>query len=244
MKYVFTDIHGAGKELEELISRIRLDDKNAEFYSGGDAFDRGLHGDIVYKLINKYNIPMVAGNHEVKMLNFLTGKRDSVPPHYLYTIELLKKVITIDALIEYLSNLPRIIKFDNDTILTHGAACLDNPYRLDDSANVYGNLCPSYMFDPNLHQLKVNPIYAKDGKDYYWWDNYKSDTLVLYGHIGTFDSMPRYRYSNSGTINSVGLDTNVAFGGNCTIYCIETKQIYQYRSGINWFEEFKRKHKK
>lgn len=220
--YVFGDIHGAGLELSTLISNLNLNEDDRLVFVG-DLFDRGLHGHVVWDIVNRKSkltsflknpILSVAGNHEVKFVNYLkeNRKKEMMPIHYLWFLDrIYKHGVKKEEFLNYCESLPYLLNI-NDNIIVHGGIKLTNPYEPDFSSNVYG--------------VKEDGVY--------WWDKYQGDKTIIYGHLGERDHSVRVRH------NSYGIDTGIVFGGYVTAYCLEDKKIYSHRSGIDWKREFKK----
>lgn len=213
-RVIIGDIHSCADELQQIINHF----PDCEYIAVGDLFDRGRRGMEVWNLIHKHNIKCCLGNHELKLLNFLTGKRDWVSPHYHVFINAFKKEKKIEELIEFLESLPLIIKLDEESLVTHGGIDIINPWREDVSANVYGK------FNPEKPMPKGD---VKNG----WWNFYKGEVKVYYGHI-SFDE-PKILG------NSVGLDTAACHGNFLTSICHETGEIFSVKSKENYFEKLK-----
>jgi hypothetical protein len=220
MNYVIGDVHGCGLELMALVRQIEKQDRKAKFVLVGDCFDRGMHGSTVWKLIRDYDMQVILGNHDVKMLQFISGERQYLPPHYHYFLKQMGP--RVEPLIPFLVNLPLMLTLPGH-IIVHGGVNVNDPLAENIDWNVYGR-------EPKSERA---PLHG-------WWDEYRGDDIVLYGHTTTeVDSEPRiskYR----GRITSIGLDTWCVHGGTLTAYCIETKKFHRYKSGVNWFKELKR----
>ena len=239
MHYVVGDVHGSGLELQELIQQINPGSTD-KIILVGDLFDRGVNGHIVWDLIHRHNMDCFMGNHEIKMLRFLKRERLSLPPHYYWTLNnLYQRGITPHLLVPFLESLPILRRYTDDNgkpfIVTHAGVDPYDPMHENVSYNVYGNF--------GEHETMPRPN-ALDGK-VYWWNLYLGTTPVYYGHLCDQDDSPEYnrariRYSPSGTINSVGLDTGACHGGPLTCACVETGQIIQYRSQVDWFGQQKK----
>ncbi len=210
--WVIGDVHGCAVELELLIEKIHKQDQNAQLICVGDLFDRAPYGDRVWQLLNEHNILAIRGNHEQKLLNYLTGKRPDVPRHYYHALELLYQVTTVSKLVNYLDSLPLQITIDNPAphIIVHAGVNIHDPYDEDVGANVYGH-------------WKPRP----------WFDLYEGEPFVIYGHICSGSQSPIIRK------NSIGIDTAACRGGWLTGYCLETKQIEQAKSQTDYFAELK-----
>jgi len=227
--YIFGDVHGSGAELNALIQKISPKAED-ELILVGDVFDRGFQGGIVWRLIQDLHITVIRGNHEQKMLQFLKGERpQGVPLHYHWILnELINvtKVVTKKDLIDYLDSLPLLIE-RGGALVAHAGINILNPKEPNVSCNVYGNPTPDNR-----------------KRDQKWWLQYEGNQMVVYGHLVTPNGLPMFTKNSRGRINSVCIDTAVVHGGNLTSYCIETKEVIQYRSGINHYHKMKEEVKK
>ncbi len=206
-RIIIGDIHSCSDELQQIINHF----PDCEYIAVGDLFDRGRSGMEVWNLIHKYNIKSCLGNHELKLLNFLTGKRDYISPHYHVFINAFKKEKKISELIEFLEKLPLIIELDENSLVTHAAVDLYNPWREDVSINVYGR----------YEKKKIEQ----------WWNLYNGEVKVYYGHV-SFDK-PQIG------INSIGLDTAACHGNALTSICHETGEIFSVKSKEDYFGKLK-----
>jgi len=232
--WAISDIHGSGLELENLINQINFSYSDNEFILVGDIFDRGKHGHIVWELIKKYNIEVCLGNHENKMIQFLSGERDNLPKHYYWALNnLINHGVKVEELYEWLISLPLLVGLERNKkkyIVTHAGVNLRDPYKTDISANVYGN----------LDGEKAMPKPKEHSDEKFWWDYYNQEPIVVYGHTPTGDDNIRIRYNKNNTVSSIGIDTGACRGGSLTAYCLETSKIVQYKSGIDYFFELKK----
>jgi serine/threonine protein phosphatase 1 len=236
---VIGDIHGAGQELVALLSNFEYEIAedhygHIDFVFLGDLFDRARHGHLVWDTIQKYKVKCLMGNHERKMLSFLKGQRDTVPPHYYWAIKNLNDHgVSKDALVGFLEGLPTILVsrqdvnrmggrvvlsgqstlLPSDIILVHAGVNVENVLDPDPSYTVYGKFKPKEMHD--------------------WWDVYNGENLVVYGHLAAEDGYPRLRHRGDRAV-SIGIDTGACHGGSLTAYCLETGSFISYRSGIDW----------
>jgi hypothetical protein len=198
-KFIFTDVHGCGGELEALLK----ENADCDIISLGDNFDRAFDGVRVWELIKEYNVTCILGNHELKILQYLTGRKSWLPKHYYQFLNEFAKKYDIAELVNSIERMPWLITDiigGKDFIFTHGGINLESPRIPNLSCNVYGN------FDPNL------PKPQTAGKDDDWWNFYDGNDIVVYGHIS--DKEPRLRTNPDLVVNSIGLDT-AACTGNC-----------------------------
>ena len=74
MIYVMSDIHGRQDRFEDILEQINLKDEDT-LYILGDIVDRNPYGIAILKYImDKPNIKMLLGNHELMMLEALQAK--------------------------------------------------------------------------------------------------------------------------------------------------------------------------
>ena len=191
--WVIGDVHGCGMELLYLINRIKPTPQD-KIVLVGDIFDRAHHPHIVWELIHKYNIKCVLGNHDLKTLQYLTGTREDVPKHYHYALNLLadNRACSTNELVSFLQKLPLLIQID-DKIISHGGVDIQNPAVPNLSYNVYGA-----KKEDNVTIQKKN-----ENNRSYWWDEYKENLRVVYGHFSCENNVPRIRKNPHGYINSV-----------------------------------------
>jgi hypothetical protein len=215
LNFVFGDSHGTGEELERLIEPLAA---THNLISVGDLFDRAPHGVKVWELIQKYNIKSTMGNHEAKMLDYLTGKREWLSSNYYSFLNEFSNNYNLQDLVDFLSSLPKIIKINNTCLVTHAAVNLQNPWLEDKSINCFGK----YPENPKLNEGRRG-----------WQEKYTKEVLVLYGHV-TFPEV-NFGYSKSGLINSIGLDTSACHGNKLTGYSVEQNRFYSVKSKEDYF---------
>jgi len=222
--FVCSDTHGAGLELEALLRQIKLD-SNDTLIMAGDNFDRACHGHLVWNVIHRKSpttshlknpVICLLGNHEAKMMKFLSGYRaaNKVPPHYHWCIKNLEAHgVSQKELLDFCRSLRFLhVIEDHKTIIAHAGVDIENPLRPNESFNVY---CGG---------MNANTK---------WWDLYNGPYKVVYGHLTEQDYSVRYKF------NSIGIDTATCHGGPCTAYEVETGTIHQFKSGIDWAQELK-----
>ena len=218
-KLVFTDVHGCGHELQEVISS----NIGCDFISLGDNFDRSFDGVLVYELLRDHEVTCVMGNHDLKLLDYLRGDRDWIPKSYQYFLKQFTNKYDVKDLISFLEKMKIIHTFDIATrrvIAVHAGIRVDDPLLEDVSCNVYGR---------SEHQ-------SED-----WWNFYHGKDLVLYGHI-THESPVATRWD--GEVNSICLDTGVCHGKKLSAMRLSTSgsaSFISVNSKKDYFTEFKRK---
>jgi hypothetical protein len=233
--YIIGDIHGAGQELQGLLDVI-APSADDEIVAVGDEFDRGQHADLVWKLLLGRKVFM--GNHEYKILQWLRGEFDFLPHYYYYALNrIIESGVAPAAFFAWLESLP-MLEDRGSYMITHGGVVLDNPTLPNLSMNVYYADGRNYVeadcgwvYQKGVKQTLTHPEWEK----MYWWDIYKGDKLVVYGHLVAQDNLPRIRKNDKGQVNSIGLDTAAVHGGPLTAYCPQTDRFYSYRSGVDWY---------
>lgn len=217
--YIIGDVHGCGRELEGLLDEIqpRKDDK---IISVGDILDRGLHCYRSFELLYSHEVLM--GNHEHKLLKYLKGERQWIPPHYIYALnQIIDSGVSVQSLQTWLEKRP-LMYSTPDFLVVHGGIYLDNPTKENADINCFYKKGKNYLSDGTL-------IFPND----YWWDVYAGEKLVIYGHLSDRSLKPRIRK------NSIGIDTAAVHGNDLTAYCPEEDKFYTYSSGINWAAKLK-----
>lgn len=208
------DVHSCGYELEKIIH----DNKGERVLLCGDLFDRGFDGVKVWELINEFNLEATLGNHELKMLEFLNGKRQHLPSHYCYFLNSYIQKYKLEDLVAFLEKMPLIIKINESSLLTHASVVIDDPFMPNVSANVYGR--------HDKHDRLKNMDRTE------WLDHYHKDVFVYYGH----KVFPKPHF----TKNTLGLDTGACHGFGLSYVNTETKSVKTIPSK-DYFKQLKSK---
>lgn len=222
--YVVGDIHGCGHELSLLIEQVG---DSHRWISVGDCFDRGTHADLVWRMIDKYDIQVVMGNHELKMLKYLRGERNWLPPNYHWALDKLiggdRPLLTRAGLTGWLESLPQMLHLKElNALVVHGGVAPD-PLEPCVSWNVYGR-------PPLPEGRKRNP--KEDNPP--WWHDYAGTLKVVYGHTVSGLGHPRMTYDKDGDWLTAGIDTGACHGGPLTAICLESGVVTSVRSHEDW----------
>lgn len=211
------DVHGCGLELHQMIHQVNP----TEIILVGDVFDRAPFGTVVWELIQEHNIKQVLGNHEVKFINFLEGKKDSVPPHYTaFLNQFVGEGFELKELYDYLKSLPTLIKINDNSIVAHAGANLINPFESDFNMNVYG-------------RIKSNSKYKEQSKTD-WGESYavtEHTAMVFYGHVSHTHIISMR--------NSICLDTAACHGNSLSGIILETMQHVSVPAQMDYFLQLK-----
>jgi diadenosine tetraphosphatase ApaH/serine/threonine PP2A family protein phosphatase len=220
MNYVIGDVHGAGTELVGLLRAVIFKVDQDKLWFVGDLFDRGFTPNIVWKILNTTDCVACLGNHEIKMRDYIRGKRKTVPQHYDFALRrMMQDGISPEMVADFIDQMPLLVQPTPETIVVHGGVCLDNALRPNVDANCYAN------FNPKKPMPRPRP----GDKIPYWWDHYTGVHVIIYGHLVDYNGQVRRRH------NSIGIDTGVVHGLPLTAYCIETGLIHQFKSGVDQF---------
>jgi hypothetical protein len=231
---VVGDIHGCGLELQELVAKAGLSSDTDQLVLVGDIFDRAKHPHVVWETLQGFGERAfcVLGNHERKMLKYLLKERQDLPRHYFWAMAKMSEFgVSGVILSQFLSRLPTILVYrdkfigfpnksddlkNGDVIIAHAGVDINWPLNPEPSYTVYGDFKPTP-----------------------WWDRYKGENLVIYGHLSERDHKPRIRMGGNGEMNSIGLDTACCHGGELTGYIIETQEIISVKAHKDWATELK-----
>ena len=211
MTYVLSDIHGDKRRLDCILEQINLTPDD-HLYVIGDVIDRKPYGiEILDKLLGMENVTLLLGNHELMMLNALSGGADLSGPFPVFRDEeawelwdyngglvtlasLMKKPkAEIDKLLQTLNNLPLTaeVTVNNRTfLLVHGAPLTKKILtgyspRKEKSLVTWGRVTPeTELFD---------------------------DKTVIFGHTPTIYFQGDQRLSIWHDKNRIGIDCGCAF---------------------------------
>jgi diadenosine tetraphosphatase ApaH/serine/threonine PP2A family protein phosphatase len=197
------DVHGCGDELQKLLELTNP----TRVILVGDMFTKGNKPEKVWKLIKKWDMEAVMGNHEVKML------RDHRKSHFTKWSE---------EMIDWIEALPLWIE-EQDFFVVHAGV---DPYcreRTTRKTALVVRYWPKNSerkeFDED-HDLEQN-------EDPFWWELYQGDKLIIYGH----DARRKLQDHRPFTL---GLDSGCVYGGKLTGYLLEEKELIQVQAKRNY----------
>lgn len=207
------DIHGCYDELMALVVRIWLTPED-HLYFTGDLINKWPKSiEVVEFVRNRPNTWCVLGNHEFFPLITL-AEIDSIASESSHLSEVHKNWIysQYDISRELRENLER--RWHREWLLS-----LPHIIEREDFILVHAWIHPDYGIDTPREIATLLRIV--DGKP--WYESYKWNKLVIYGHWAVDGLRVRQ--------NTIGLDTGCCFGWHLTAFCLETRDIWQVRSG-------------
>ena len=204
------DVHGCADELESLLQKINPQD-NDRIIQLGDLINKGPHNHEVIQLARAFNIEVILGNHEHRIIKY--NKKEKTNLLKSYELKTLKQLSTKD--LKFLKKLPSLI-YENklNTIFVHG-----------------GFVPGTHWYNQDLETISSVQVINKDGKygkrkhnvNSKYWPYYWTEKIdVIYGHT------PRKRTYKKN--NTLCLDTGCVYGGHLTAYCLEEKTYYKIKA--------------
>lgn len=238
---VVGDIHGCSEEMIELIEKLGYVkggwfENEHEVYKHpegrklvfvGDLVDRGPEPykvlDFVKRHVELGLADLVLSNHERKLRKWVSSRKVTMNPDLQKTIDSFPADLDKRALKSFLYNLKpyRTWKDPNsgkDWVVAHAAFDPKFYGKVDGAIEGYCVYGPNEGMD------------AETGfpKRIAWWETYRSNIGVVYGHIVTDDGEPRV------VNNTFGIDTACVFGKKLTslrlpeqeFVSVQAKQAY------------------
>lgn len=193
------DVHGCGDELKNLLEIT----KPTRVILVGDMFTKGNKPEKVWKLIKKWNMEAVMGNHEVKMIQ---DCRKSRPTRWT------------KGMMNWIEKLPLWIEED-DFFVVHAGV---NPYFREQTTRKTALFVRRWSkpFDgKNTH--KDNDLEQRENP--FWWELYRGDKLIIYGHDAR-------RMLQDHRPFTLGLDSGCVYGNKLTGYLLEENKLIQVQA--------------
>jgi serine/threonine protein phosphatase 1 len=198
------DVHGCFDELQELLKKASYNKENDRLIFVGDLINKGPKSMDVLNWVKSEGCEVILGNHELGFIRYLMRP----DPTFKAFIKLEKEMEgKAKEWGEWMSHFPLYIKED-DFIIVHGG--IVPGMKLEET--------PDYL---------ITRIRTWDGKgeDMYndedppWYEFYKEDTLVVYGHWAGQGLNIRE--------NTIGIDTGCCWGRKLTLLHLETREVFQ-----------------
>lgn len=228
---IIGDIHGCHAELQRLLKQLGYSARyrhpdNRQLVFVGDIADRGPQVveayQLVMRLVREGVAQCVMGNHDLRILNHLSGQGKVDSPNTrqsMLQIEAAPKNFQAD-LLSFLTGLPHQLTLDHGRlIVAHaGLPTIHHGQNTPEARQI------AIHGERVMHNGKLTRVdWAKD---------YQGPALVVYGHT----PVRKVRWVN----NSVNIDTGCVFGGKLTglLYperttvSVPASRIYNIKSGV------------
>lgn len=234
--YVMSDIHGQYDLFTKMLDKISFS-KEDMLYIVGDAIDRGPDSCLLlYHIIQKDNIQMMLGNHEVMMLDCLlsefknavyfinsvecqlwmqNGGKETLCDFFSYTFDFQKYVL--DWLQDQPVVIPDLIVGQRTFYLTHayhGIKWYDKQMKLSDITKREAD----YLLWNRNYEKRIFPAYCPP------------NTTIIFGHTPTsyfsFSDERKIWKSESG--NYIDIDCGCANKANPVLGCLRLDDMEEF----------------
>ena len=214
---IIGDVHGCFDEVEDLLKKVKYDQRNDRIIFCGDIIDRGPKSKQIIEFVaSNANVHMIMGNHENKFIRYLRGNPITISDGLQDTIDQLAPELKSEAnreeLLFFFENLPYAIKIDEHLYVVH--AGIDPRYSVEaqkQNVVIYmRNHAPGKVFsDPS-----APPWYEVERAEA------SKDQMILFGHNTKANT------DNNPEINAIALDGGCVFGGELRAFVLEINGDY------------------
>lgn len=198
------DVHGCFFEFLELLKKAQYHQSTHRLLLTGDLVSKGPHSLKMLEWVKKEQVEVVRGNHDDLLVKSIQQNLASNP-----FIETLKQEMGAQASswADWISTWPYFIE-DKDFLLVHGGlAPSQHPQKTK----------PFILMNVRTWDLKNNNIGTPH--DSPWYDFYKENKLVVYGHWA--------RQGLKIRSNTIGLDSGCVYGHALSGVLLPQKKIIQ-----------------
>jgi len=201
---IIGDVHGCLLELEALLSKINYSPSGDQLYFTGDIINRGPYSKEVFNKVKSLQGRVVLGNHEHNLIRAFEGIGE--PRKW---IERFKREYGsgLNELIDDLKKWPFFIE-EEDFILVHGGIVPGVPLVKTDP----------YILT-NIRTWDGSGKNLKDPKNPPWFDLYREEKLVVFGHWAALEGVFRE--------NVIGLDSGCVYGKKLSALIFPNREIVQ-----------------
>jgi hypothetical protein len=194
---IIGDVHGCIEELHRLLDEVEVSE-NDDLISVGDLVRKGPDSASVLRwAMQTPNLRCVLGNHDARLLlRWLEGQR---PERGTPDWELLRQLgDSYNDVMEYIRSWPLYID-SGDFLVVHAG------------------------LDPRIPDVRLQSpqdlmtIRIPEGMDSPWYESYKQEKLVIFGHWARNEPLIRP--------NAIGLDTGCVYGGRLTALILPERRL-------------------
>ncbi len=205
--FIVGDVHGCYFEFLELLKKVNYHKSSHRLILVGDVINRGPYSLKMLEWVKKEGVEIVRGNHENHFLNSVKKNHKMRPP-----LEQLKQEMgaKIKEWINWMETWPFYIE-EQDFLVVHGGLI------------------------PNKHPKDTDPLFLMYirtwdgvGKDITdknnppWYDFYKNEKLVVYGHW----ALKGLNIRNQ----TIGLDSGCVYGKQLSGLLLPQREIVQVQA--------------
>jgi len=201
--WVIGDVHGCADELERLVRAIDALGP-ARLALVGDLYTKGPDPVGVWRQIAARNMTAVQGNHDVRLLRAMAGKR----PKDRHAADVAARLDSADpAWRAHLAALPYYVEVEGWTV-------------------VHASIHPSGDLDRTTpRDFVARRRVPKDrATDPFWWSVYRGERRVVFGHDAARGLVQVHRH---GALLLAGLDTGCVYGGRLTALRLRDGHVLQ-----------------
>lgn len=210
--FVVGDIHGCLEEFDELLRLIQFDAGSDRLILAGDLVAKGPDTTGVIRRAMELGALSVRGNHEERVLSYLSGKRRLDGSEHA---NIAKKLEEDER--DYLERTPLYLRVpEKNLLVVHAGIDPSRPLEEQD---------PSVLLNVRGVKNDGTPtMRAQEGLP--WASLYRGDELIVFGH----DAIRGLQLRE----HSIGLDSGCVYGGELSalevgarrLYSVPAKEIY------------------
>ncbi|MCR9203284.1 MAG: metallophosphoesterase [Halobacteriovoraceae bacterium] len=198
------DVHGCFDELQELLDVCKFKPKRDRLIFLGDLINKGPHSKKVVRFVMEGGFESIVGNHERGFLRSLEDPR-YFKKGFKKFYESFDNKKERSKVIEWIQSLPVFIE-DEGFICVHGG--LQPGVPLEKQKPEIVTRIRTWGGDPEVLDNEEDPA---------WYELYKEEKLVVFGHWAMRGLIERE--------NVVGLDTGCVWGGSLSALILPERKI-------------------
>jgi serine/threonine protein phosphatase 1 len=212
------DVHGCADELAALIAKLQLrsDDRVIQV---GDLVNRGPDSHRAIQLARQFQIEVVLGNHELRLLHSRRTQQSKALKQY--DLETIAQLSQSDW--DFLAHLPtHIHDRDTATVFVHAGFLPQIPWQSQSLETVTQIQVVDQQGRAKKRSQAPNAAPWADDWAKRWHADDPDRPFVVYGHT----PRPQILQRNG----SIGIDTGCVYGGYLTAFILEDAKIVQVRA--------------
>lgn len=202
--FVIGDVHGCIDELNDLLALIEFEPGRDRLIFAGDLVAKGPDSVGVIQRAIELGAESVRGNHEERVLSYLSGKRRHDGSEHANIARRLGEKER-----EYLENTPLYLRFPEENLLVVHAG-IDPALPLEEQE-------PSVLLNVRgVTSSGATTTRAQEGLP--WASRYRGEELIVFGH----DAIRGLQLRE----HSIGLDSGCVYGGELSALEVRPRKLY------------------